>query len=85
MNSILYGECVGESDVAAAQVRIARLADHGCELIVDAPARMFDTDFSLWIGAVGPFAATAAHRSAKNVEVRFKQPLDARILKHFNG
>ncbi|KQM14701.1 hypothetical protein [Novosphingobium sp. Leaf2] len=84
MDAILYGECVGESDMAAAPVRISRLADQGCDLIVESAAGLFDTDFSLWIGAVGPLAAVAAKRSGRNVEVRFKQPLDARILRHFN-
>ncbi|MFC0206152.1 hypothetical protein [Novosphingobium soli] len=79
---MIYGECVGPAE--SARVRIRDLANEGCALETDAPAAVFDADFSLWIGAVGPFAATATHRQAREVSVRFKEPLDARILQHFN-
>lgn len=83
MKTILYGECVSALDTAP--VRIRALANEGCDVETDAPAAVFDTDFNLWIGAVGPFAATATDRGARRVAVRFKEPLDGRILQHFKG
>jgi hypothetical protein len=61
------------------------LMDEGCDLETDAPAKMLDTDFALWIGAIGPIAATALRGGARRLAVRFKEPLDGRILQHFNG
>lgn len=81
MDAILYGECVGSRDVA--MVRICALANEGCDIETDGPAAVLDSDFSLWIGAMGPFAASAAGRHADRVVVRFKEPLDGRILDHF--
>ncbi|AXB75725.1 hypothetical protein [Novosphingobium sp. P6W] len=83
MTMILYGECV--SARSKAHVRICELADEGCDLETDAPQGMFDADFSLWIGAMGPFAATATQRNARRIAVRFKEPLDGKILRHFNA
>jgi hypothetical protein len=91
MTAILYGECVSARDTA--RVRICALANEGCDLEVDSLAAAFDTDVTLWIGAVGPFAATVTQPlveppmkpSARRVAVRFKEPLDGRILQHFNA
>lgn len=87
MTMILYGECVSARKTA--RVRIRSLANEGCDLETDAPAADFDSDFSLWIGAVGPFAATAAAtapgRNTRRIAVRFKEPLDGRILQHFTA
>lgn len=86
MDTILYGECVSAGDIA--KVRIHGLADKGCNLETDANTgvydRVFGTEFSVWIGAIGPFPATAVQKTASSVAVRFKEPLDRRILKHFN-
>ncbi|EJL28300.1 hypothetical protein [Novosphingobium sp. AP12] len=87
MTAILYGECVSARDTAT--VRIWALANEGCDLEIDTPTGMFDSDVALWIGAVGPFAATITQTpiepSARRVAVRFKEPLDGRILQHFNA
>jgi len=83
MAKILYGECVSARDKA--EVRICALGDKGCRLEADTAVRVFDTDFSLWIGAVGPIPAVATRKDAGHVAVRFKEPLDERILEHFNG
>ncbi|SFG47925.1 hypothetical protein SAMN05518801_13221 [Novosphingobium sp. CF614] len=81
MGPILYGECVGTRETA--EVRISDLADRGCDLETDSFAPLLDGDFALWIGAIGPLRATATRRDASHFEVRFKEPLDARIVEHF--
>ena len=81
MEKVVYGECVSLHETA--QVRISRLADVGCDLEMDDGAALGGDDVALWIGAVGPFAATAHSRSARCLSVRFKQPLDRKIVAHF--
>ncbi|MYL99788.1 hypothetical protein GR702_18680 [Novosphingobium sp. FGD1] len=88
MTAILFGECVSARDTT--KVRIRALGNEGCDLEIDAPACMVDdTDVTLWIGAVGPFPATVTQslpeRSASRLAVRFKEPLDGRILQHFSA
>lgn len=80
MANILYGECVGPDE--SAEVRISGLADRGCDLETDGSARI-DGDMALWIGAIGPLAATAVRRAAGHFHVHFKEPLDSRIVEHF--
>lgn len=80
---ILYGECVSARDTA--QVRISGLANLGCDLEAETTVPLSDGDVSLWIGAVGPFAATATRRNPGHVSVRFKEPLDRKIIEHFNA
>lgn len=83
MSNVLYGECIGSR--GSASVRISDLAGSGCDLEADAAQDVFEDDFALWIGAVGPFAATATAKAGPRVAVRFKEPVDGRILQHFNG
>lgn len=87
MKAILYGECVSARDTAP--VRICGLANEGCDLEIVTPGSTFDSDVTLWIGAVGPFAVTLdqtqAEPSTRRVAARFKEPLDGRILQHFNA
>ncbi|MCT2398063.1 hypothetical protein [Novosphingobium mangrovi (ex Huang et al. 2023)] len=83
MTAILYGECVGTRETAA--VRISNLADEGCHLETDSGASVTDGDVSLWIGAIGPLAATATRESSSHLALRFKEPLDGRILEHFRA
>lgn len=83
MGVILYGECVGPC--GSTEVRISELADQGCDLEVDAPASQLDGDLSLWIGAVGPFRATATPKARGRLALRFKEPLDNKILHHFGA
>lgn len=82
MDTILYGECVSARE--AARVRISRLAKLGCDLEAEGMAPIIDGDVALWIGAVGPFAATARRRNTGCTTVRFKEPLDGKIVDHFN-
>ncbi|HKT84817.1 MAG TPA: hypothetical protein VJQ77_01885 [Novosphingobium sp.] len=81
MGVILYGECVSARETA--RVRISGLADLGCNIEADARAAMPDGDVALWIGAIGPVAATATHENANRVRVLFKEPLDGKIVEHF--
>ncbi|MCJ2180533.1 hypothetical protein [Novosphingobium album (ex Hu et al. 2023)] len=81
MATILYGECIAPGQTA--KVRISGLADQGCDLETDACETVSDGDVSLWIGAVGPFHASATRKDACHVAVRFKEPIDGRILEHF--
>lgn len=79
---ILYGECVTARETA--RVRISGLANLGCDLEVEAKSAP-DGDVALWIGAIGPVAATAERTDAGHLTVRFKEPLDGKIVEHFNG
>lgn len=81
MATILYGECVGARN--STEVRISELADRTCDLETDGFAAMTDGDVSLWIGAIGPFPATATRKDESHLALRFKEPLDDRILEHF--
>jgi hypothetical protein len=83
MTAILYGECIGTRESAA--VRISNLADEGCHLETDEFATVTDGDVSLWIGAIGPLPATATREDTRHLALRFKEPLDGRILQHFRG
>lgn len=82
MSVILYGECVSARETA--RVRISGLADLGCDLEAESPAPLDEGDVALWIGAIGPFAATAMRRNSCLLTVRFKEPLDGKIIEHFN-
>jgi tartrate dehydratase beta subunit/fumarate hydratase class I family protein len=82
MTMILYGECFTARD--SAQVRISELADLGCHLETLDAVALSDGDLTLWIGAIGPFAATATRKDASHLAVRFKEPLDGKIIHHFN-
>ena len=83
MARIIYGECIGTG--ASAPVRISALADHGCDLETDGAGAVSDGDVALWIGAMGPFPAMARRENAGRMALRFKEPLDGRILRHFLG
>jgi hypothetical protein len=83
MTTVLYGECIGSRGTA--RVRISELADRGCDIEAEDAQAVFDEEFALWIGAVGPIAATAASKVGSHLAVRFKEPVDGRILQHFNG
>lgn len=87
-NSILYGECVGPG--MAATVRIHALAYEGCDLEADDAGAgrecgLPDGDVALWIGAIGPVQAIAERRGRLGAALRFKEPLDTRILAHFQS
>jgi hypothetical protein len=82
MNTIVYGEYVSAGQRAS--VRISSLAGLGCDLETDIAAQLFDGDCALWIGAIGPVEATATHKAARHLMVRFKEPLDGKIVAHFN-
>lgn len=83
MANILYGECIGARN--SATVRISALADRGCDLETDGLAAVNDGEVTLWIGAMGPFPATAIRKDSCHLALRFKEPLDGRILEHFRG
>ncbi|WP_207094756.1 hypothetical protein [Novosphingobium sp. PY1] len=82
MKTVVYGECVHSG--ACASVRISSLADSGCDLEIEAPAALDDGECTLWIGAIGPFPATAIRKTARQLLLRFKEPLDRKIVAHFN-
>ena len=79
---VLYGECVSARETA--RVRISGLANLGCNLEAEAMAPALDGDVALWIGAIGPVAAIAKRTEAGNLTVRFREPLDGKIVEHFN-
>ena len=81
----LYGEC--ETPDRTLAVRISELTRTGCDLASgkgnDPWTGSVNGDLSLWIGAIGPLAATAMQRDEIHVMAAFKEPLDPRILAHF--
>lgn len=81
MSSIIYGECVGQRQ--SVPVRISDLAETGCDLEIEDSASWGEHEVSLWIGAVGPFTGTATRKDAGHLAVRFKEPLDGKIVEHF--
>lgn len=83
MGTILYGECIGTRE--AAEVRISSLADVGCDLEADGTTILTGDDVDLWIGAIGPLSATATRKDGSHWALRFKEPLDGRILEHFRA
>jgi hypothetical protein len=82
---VLYGECVAPG--AAAMVRIRGLVGLGCDL--EADGGLPDGEVALWIGAIGPVAAIAectdGRKDGRKRALRFKEPLDSRILAHFRS
>lgn len=82
MGAVLYGECVNGR--ASAAVRISALDGTGCRLESESSMGSLGTDFALWIGAIGPLAATAKDGDDQHLDVLFKEPLDSKILDHFN-
>lgn len=81
MGQVLYGECVRSGETMA--VRISDLARIGCAVETDACAVDLEGELTMWIGAMGPFAATATRRDDRHHAVRFVQPLDDQIVLHF--
>ncbi len=81
----IYGEC--EMPGGKLAVRISDLTQAGCDLASsDGDHRLAayaNGDMALWIGAIGPLAATARKRGATRMMASFKEPLDPRILAHF--
>lgn len=81
MNTTLYGECVSAG--SSTPVRISDLARLGCAVETDAPGPALEGELTLWIGAVGPFRATAVRKDTRSLAVHFVEPLDTQIVQHF--
>ena len=81
----IYGECETLDRILA--VRISELTQAGCDLASsdggDPLGVSIGGDMALWIGAIGPLAATARQRDDTRMMASFKEPLDPRILAHF--
>lgn len=81
----IYGEC--ETLGRTLAVNISDLTQTGCDLATrdngNPLATCVNGDMALWIGAIGPLAATAQKRDATHMMASFKEPLDLRILAHF--
>ncbi|WP_395330812.1 hypothetical protein WBP06_00645 [Novosphingobium sp. BL-8H] len=81
MGQVLYGECVRSGEAMA--VRILDLARIGCAVETDACAMDLEGELTVWIGAMGPFAATATRSDDRHHALLFAQPLDDQIVHHF--
>lgn len=79
----LYGECISAD--SRARVRISGLAGNGCEVEAETRQSLFEGEFALWIGAIGPFNVTASRRDRSRLLLRFKEPLDPKIVDHFQA
>lgn len=78
---MIYGECEWRGHKV--RVLISDLARSGCDLACEAGKLPAEGELSLWIGAIGPFAATAMRRDDAHLAAQFSQPLDERIIQHF--
>ncbi|MBH0114321.1 hypothetical protein I5E68_15350 [Novosphingobium sp. YJ-S2-02] len=92
MQKVLYGDCTGGP--ASTSVRICELDGESCSFEADAAPSasrdMLNGPLTLWIGAVGPFHATATHTGAtpagaSRYLARFVEPLDTAIVRHFSS
>ncbi len=77
----ILGECIclGQS----AQVYLTDLARNGCNVTACGELVPLDRDLALWIGAIGPFNAKASRNESGQVRLEFGEPLDSRIVEHF--
>ena len=75
------GEWIGEGGRAA--VTVTGLGAAGCDLAPIAGGILKDGEFTLWIGAIGPFRGFATRHDTGHLAARFSEPLDARIIHHF--
>lgn len=82
LHSCIYGECVCAR--TRAPVAIAHLSEQGCDLLETEPGRDIDGELELWIGAVGPIRAIARPSGRGAYVARFSEPIDQRIVRHFN-
>lgn len=78
----IYGECIGAT--ARVAVRVSQLARNGCALLTESASSLFEGEFLLWIGAIGPLPITATRHSDTLLLANFKEPLDPQIIEHFN-
>lgn len=78
----IYGECISAS--GRAPVLVSGLAPNGCDLSSEATAPLLDGDLLLWIGAIGPLAMTAVRKDDRSLSAHFAEPLDDKIVAHFN-
>jgi len=77
----IFGECVCAGQ--RANVLVSGLACDSCNLWAEAVDLPLECEFTLWIGAVGPIAATARRIDATRFAARFAEPVDERIVDHF--
>lgn len=77
----IYGECIGT--LARTPVTISALDGEACELQPQPGESGIEGLLDLWIGAIGPLPATAETSGAGRYRVRFREPLDPRIIAHF--
>jgi hypothetical protein len=78
----IFGEFVCGS--ARAPVEISQLRSEECCLALDGHP-MLDGELELWIGAIGPFGIVADQAGSRGFTARFKTPLEAEIISHFNA
>lgn len=78
----IHGECFGAG--VRATVTVTELDRSGCKIETDFADVLADLDLMLWIGAIGPIAFTAKHMEGRRLVAQFKEPLDDRILQHFD-
>lgn len=78
----IYGECIGATN--RTQVLVSQLETTGCALAAESTVAPPEGDNSLWIGAIGPLPITTMRGNDGSIRALFKEPLDTRILEHFN-
>ncbi|MDD3798665.1 MAG: hypothetical protein PHE36_05750 [Novosphingobium sp.] len=75
-------ECIVES--RKIDTLVSELASDGCDIRAASDIKVLEGNLSLWIGAIGPIDIAAARQDEDVLHVRFRQPLDPRIIAHFN-
>jgi hypothetical protein len=77
----IYGECEVRGNFVP--VTITELGQSGCALSSASNAQLPNGELALWIGAIGPLAASAMQVDASHAHAEFKDLLDLRIISHF--
>ena len=76
----VYGDCLSTNGFEP--VSVSHLCEAGCELVFQSGEITDDLVLTIWIGAIGPITGKAEARGSI-VKIRFDEPLDERVVRHF--
>ncbi|BBC72768.1 conserved hypothetical protein [Altererythrobacter sp. B11] len=62
---------------------ILNLSQRDCRLVPEPGHRLAAGRVDFWIGGLGPFSGHAENEDETSFSVRFAEPLDERIVRHF--
>ena len=79
----IKGDCIWQGQCL--RVSVSRLDASGCEMVLEIDTIPGECELALWLGAIGPLPARATWRDSSHLTARFEEPLDERILEHFEA